>query len=209
MERNPELDAAELQLLDLKIENIELANWKLKAEKNLISESPTARGYFHLFDGVDDATVYDLMQRMDTWSAIHPEQPITFCINCPGGSVISGNALYDFLLELKTRGHYLTTKCFGMAASMGGVLFQAGHERVISPRSWMLIHEVQGIVAGSFSEMEDDMAFNERLQKQALKILSERSTLSERAIKTKWKRKDWWMDAPEALKFGFADRIEE
>lgn len=203
------LEGLEARNLELRNEQVELENWKLRTEKNLISESPTARGFFHLFDGVDDATVYDLMHRMDTWSAIHPNVPITFCINCPGGSVISGNALFDFLLELRRRGHHLTTKCIGMAASMGGILFQAGDERVITPRSWVLIHEVQGIVAGSFSEMEDDMRFNERLQEQALAILVERSTLSKRAIKAKWRKKDWWIDSAEAIKFGFADRIEE
>lgn len=177
-------------------------------ELQVIKSSSTAQGTFCLFDGVDDDTVHPLMMGMAHWSRNHPGAPITLLINSPGGSVISGFAFFDFLEELRRSGHRLTTKGFGMQASMGGIVLQAGDERVMSARSWLLIHEVQGLVAGSFSQMDDDMKFNERLQKQAVAILTARSNLSERAIKNRWKRKDWWLDATEALKSGFIDRIE-
>lgn len=198
----------EARKLELQIEQLELENWSVRVENNLVRSEPQAHGMFLLGDSVDDELVHTLMHDMTIWSTNHPSKPITLLLNTPGGVVISGFAFYDFLEELKRRGHHLTTKACGMAASMGSILLQAGDERVITPRSWVLVHEVQGLVAGSFSQMEDDMRFNERLQNQALEILSSRSTLSKVQIKKRWKNKDWWLDAPDTVKAGFADRIE-
>jgi ATP-dependent Clp endopeptidase proteolytic subunit ClpP len=198
----------EARYLQLRGDQLELENWQLETEIKFAKGSPEAKGLFLLGDTVDDGLIHSLMHDMTIWSANHPGQPITLLINTPGGVVISGYAFYDFLQELKGRGHHLTTKACGMAASMGSILLQAGDERVITARSWVLIHEVQGLVVGSFSQMEDDMRFNERLQAQALDILGERSNLSQTQIKNKWKRKDWWLDAPDTVKAGFADRIE-
>jgi ATP-dependent Clp protease protease subunit len=94
-----------------------------------------------------------------------------------------------------------------MAASMGGILLQAGSHRVLAPNAYMLIHEVSSLAWGGASELEDEVAFVKRLQDRILDILAERSTMTRQQIARKWKRKDWWLDAPEALRLGFVDEI--
>jgi ATP-dependent Clp endopeptidase proteolytic subunit ClpP len=169
--------------------------------------TPVARGRFVLDSAVAPASVARTISDMDTWSANHPGEDMTLVINSPGGVVIDGFALYDFCLMLKQRGHKIITEGLGMQASMGGILLQAGDERQMSPRSWMLIHEVQGVAAGSLAEMEDTMRFNERLQEQAIDILAGRSTFTKEEIKSRWERKDWWLSAEDALAGGFIDTI--
>lgn len=193
---------------ELKRQKLEHEVWKLGVERKRVENHPVAKGEFMFIGAVFEEPVHEMIEQMDIWSRNHPGDPITLVINSQGGVVVDGFALYDFIMELKRRGHSITTKGLGLQASMGGILLQAGDERVMTPRSWMLVHEVQGIAEGSFSDMKNVMKFNERLQNQALDILAERSNWSRRTIKTKWKD-DLWLSAQDALKAGFIDRIEE
>lgn len=199
----------EAKLLEAEIRETSAKAEMAELELKYLKARPQSKGHFAFVGPVHEDSVHRLIDKLEIWSETHPGGDINLTINSQGGSVIDGFAFYDYLQTLKSRGHKLTTVGVGMCASMGGVLLQAGDERIVSPRCWLLIHEVQGITAGSFSQMEDDMKFNERLQDQALDILAERSALSRRQIKNRWKRKDWWIDAREALKGGFVDRIEE
>lgn len=179
----------------------------LERQQKLIDGSPVASGEFFMLGPVDE-DVYELMLRMDIWSRNHPAADITLTINSPGGTVVDGFAFYDFLNTLKRRGHHITTRGIGMQASMGGVLLQAGDHRVMSKRSWMLIHEVQGLAEGSFSEMSNTMKLNKRFQDQALDILAAKAKWSKLKIRKTWTT-DTWLDAADALKAGFVDEVEE
>lgn len=191
----------EIRLVQLKAD---LAERELKD----LDSMEMGRGEFAFVGKVKEESVHDMIEKLSQWSSANPGEPITIIINSEGGNVFDGFAFYDYVQHLKNIGHHVTTIGIGMQASMGGVLLQAGTERIMTPRSWMMMHEVQGIVAGALSEMEDDMKQNRRLQDQALDILSERSNLTKAAIKKKWIRKDWWLSAEECLKSGFIDRIE-
>lgn len=199
----------EATLLEAEIRETSAKAEMAELELKYLKARPQAKGHFAFVGPVCEDTVHRLIDKLEIWSETHPGGAITLTINSQGGSVIDGFALYDYLQALKARGHKLTTVGVGMCASMGGVLLQAGDERIVGPRCWLLIHEVQGITAGSFSQMEDDMKFNERLQAQALDILAERSLLTRKQIQNRWKRKDWWLDAADSLKGGFVDKIEE
>lgn len=43
------------------------------------------------------------------------------------------------------------------------------------------------------------------LQRRLLAILAERSTMTVTAISRRWLRRDWWLDAEDAVSLGFAD----
>lgn len=163
--------------------------------------------YFH--GPVNALSSSDCIESAGFWARKRPGSEITIVFNSPGGGVFEGLALYDFIKDLRARGHKVVTKSVGMAASMGGILLQAGDERVMGPNAYMLIHEVSSGTMGKVSEMEDALEFSTRLQERLLGILAERSTMTTTQIKRKWKKKDWWLDAPEALELGFIDRIEE
>ncbi|GHW03033.1 hypothetical protein AGMMS50249_8190 [candidate division SR1 bacterium] len=52
-----------------------------------------------------------------------PDKDITMYINCPGGEVYSGLALYDTMQHVKCD---ISTVCIGLAASFGAVLLNGG-----------------------------------------------------------------------------------
>lgn len=162
---------------------------------------------FHTIDGeVNQRESATFIYNLGKWSR-QSKKPITVAINSPGGYVTEGLAMYDFAQMLRNQGIKLTTVALGEAASMGGILLQMGDKRVMTPSSWLLIHEVSGGSFGKTSELKDDLKFQERLQDLCLGILASRSTLSKAQIKKRWVKKDWWLSADEALNLGFIDEV--
>lgn len=146
-------------------------------------------------------------------SRLNPGKPLTVVLNSPGGSVIDGLALYDHIRDLSGRGHHMTVKVRGMAASMGGILLQAGDTRVVGPEALVLIHEVSGGALGRINDMEDRIAHTRRLWDRLADILSRGSKrhgkqgMTAEEIQTKAHKFDWWLDGNEAVALGFADQV--
>lgn len=162
---------------------------------------------YTFYDSVSSDSVKKAMEDISLWARRCPGCPITVIFNSPGGSVIDGLALYDFLLELRANGHYVETVALGMAASMGGILLQAGDKRIIGRNAVLLIHEASMGTGGKVSELEDELSFIKMLQDKLVEILAERSTMSQAAIKRKWHKRDWWLTATQAVDLGFADGV--
>lgn len=184
---------------------LEVMTWQ-RDECNTLAENDQHH-YYPFMGPVDGSTAKAAIATLTKWGRRDPGCDISIVFNSPGGSVIDGLALYDCIAELKAKGHKFTTVARGYAASMGGILLQAGDERVIGANAHMLIHEISSGAIGKFSEIKDEVAFLTRLQDRCVGILAERSTLTARQIKRKWERTDWWLDADETVRLGFADRI--
>lgn len=162
---------------------------------------------YTFYGHVDRNTVRDCMEDLGKMSRREPGADIRIVFNSPGGSVLDGLALFDFIQELRAAGHHIETVTLGMAASMGGVLLQAGDQRISGRNAHILIHEVSSLNMGKVSEMEDELQFCKKLQSKILDILAARSTLTKEQIRRRWTRKDWWLSAEEALELGFVDAI--
>lgn len=65
-------------------------------------------------------------------------EEITLYINSPGGEVISGLAVYDYIKIMKSP---VRTVTIGDAASMGAIIFLAGEKREMLPHTRILIHD--------------------------------------------------------------------
>ena len=162
---------------------------------------------YPFFGAVTGGTVQPCIATLGSWSRREPGCGITIVYNSPGGNVLDGLALYDFIEELKAKDHHITTVARGLAASMGAILLQSGHERVVGANSHLLVHEVSSGSHGKLSELDDEREFVNRLQDRCYGILAERSTLTSAKIKTRAKRRDWFLSSTEAVELGFADKI--
>jgi len=74
-------------------------------------------------------------------------------INSPGGSVVSGMAIYDTMQYIKCD---VSTICMGMAASMGAFLLAGGKKgkRYALPNSEIMIHQPSGGARGQATEIQ-------------------------------------------------------
>lgn len=162
-----------------------------------------------IIGGINRDIVEPLMMKFHQCTVIDPGCDITVVLNSAGGSVMDGLHLSAAVRFARMQGHRVTIIAFGYAASMAGILLQAGDVRVMSAESWLMIHEVAFSAAGKIGEIEDTYRFGERLKQQAADIFIERSggKLTAEVLRENWTRKDWWLSPAEALELGLIDEV--
>jgi ATP-dependent Clp protease protease subunit len=139
--------------------------------------------------------------------AENPERDVNLYINCPGGSVYSGLAVYDTIQFMNAP---VATICMGMAASMGAFLLSAGAEgkRSALPNSRIMIHQPSGGSSGTAADIEI----------QAKEIIYARERLNTLLAKHTGQPlervaedvdRDRFMSPGEAVDYGIIDRIVE
>ncbi len=82
-----------------------------------------------------------------------PDKDISIYINCPGGSIYSGLAIYDTMQFVKPQ---IQTICIGIAMSMGSLLLTAGAagKRFALPNSRLLVHQPSAGFEGQSTDIE-------------------------------------------------------
>lgn len=207
-------NAADAKLAGVEVKEAEYRLVKTKYEADREHEKRqdelAAHKYHHvyLFKGpVADDSVSKCMDQLTLWHRNEPKCDMEVIFNSPGGGVVSGMALWDHIQYLRAAGHKITTSTVGMAASMAGILLQAGDVRIMGKESWLLIHEGSFGAMGSVGEVEDTVEWVKKIGDRIADIFASRSKMSKAAIKRKWHRKDWWISSDEALRLGFVDEV--
>lgn len=195
---------------------IELERAEEKRRRELHADAYKDRTY--VLGGVDAASVAQCMAKLDAWHREDPTCSMMVTIDSPGGAVIPGFHLFDHILALRADGHQIDTRTRGYAASMGGILLQAGETRSMGPNATLMIHEVAFGAQGKIGDVEDWVDFAKLLWGRALDIFAERCAgaddevatkrLSRRALDSKSRRTNWWIKATDALAFGLVDKIQ-
>lgn len=137
--------------------------------------------------------------------ATDSNKDIRIYINSPGGSVYAGLGIYDTMQLIAPD---VSTMCTGMAASMGAVLLAAGEKgrRTALPHSRVMIHQPLGGAQGQASDIEITARQIMQLKHELYEILAKHSGTSIKSIEKDADR-DYWMTAPEAVKYGLVDNI--
>ena len=179
-----------------------------RAETTELAKDEHHRVY-RFVGSVTGASVAACVAKLTEWSRQTPGCDIEVVFTSPGGSVIDGFVLFDFVRGLSARGHRITVGVLGMAASMAGILLQMGDHRWVGREGWVMIHRASFGVSGSTYEIEDEVEWVQRLEKRILEIFVQRSggKLPARTIKKNWDRKDWWLTSEEALEHGVVDEV--
>jgi len=162
---------------------------------------------------VTDKSGADVIATLSDWSTENRRR-ILLRLFSPGGDVVAGLAVYDFVKQLQAAGIPVDTAALGWAASMATVLLQAGETRFVAFNSFVLIHEARTYYEEPFmekiSDTEQRVLFGRMLEDRCTRILCERSafTTQELADHPMVKgHQDWWIPAQEAIELGFADEI--
>ena len=140
--------------------NIEFSKIGLAAKKRDEAESLAQDKYHQVFvfdSEVNKTSVDYCIKQLNIWMRNQPGCSIEIVFDSPGGSVIAGLALYDFIQQVREAGHPVTTSAIGMAASMAGILLQAGDVRIMGKECWLLIHEISTLAVGKIGEIEDEV----------------------------------------------------
>ncbi|OIN95746.1 MAG: ATP-dependent Clp endopeptidase, proteolytic subunit ClpP [Deltaproteobacteria bacterium CG1_02_45_11] len=134
-----------------------------------------------------------------------PEKDINFYVNCPGGVVSAGLAVYDTMQYIKPD---IATVCIGQAASMGSVLLTAGTrgKRYSLPNSRILIHQPLGGVQGQASDIAIQANEILRIRDSLNEILAFHTGKDLEQIRLDTDR-DYFMSGLEAKEYGIIDHV--
>jgi len=180
---------------------------KEKNSSAKIQETFLEQRKIFLWGEVSDKSARDVTEKLLYLEAVDPGKEITFYINTPGGSITAGMAVYD---TMKLISSPITVVVTGMAASMGSILLCGADQgrRLLYPHSRVLIH--QPLISGQMIAVAVDIHIQakemERLRDELNKILADSSGMPLERIQKDTDR-DFYMTAPEAIKYGLADKI--
>src|ERR1700719_640145 len=102
---------------------------------------------------IDDVVANLIVAQLLHLESQDPDKDISIYINCPGGSIYSGLAIYDTMQFIKPE---IQTICVGIAMSMGSLLLTGGAKgkRFALPNSRLLIHQPSAGFEGQSSDIE-------------------------------------------------------
>jgi ATP-dependent Clp protease protease subunit len=134
-----------------------------------------------------------------------PERDINMYINCPGGVITSGLAIYDTMQLIRPP---IATHAVGMTASMGTVLLAAGTKgkRYALPHATIHIHQPLGGAQGQAVDIEIQAREILRLRTLLNSILAKHTGQPEDRIMHDTDR-NFYMNAEEAVKYGIVDQV--
>jgi len=134
-----------------------------------------------------------------------PEKPIHMYINCPGGVVYHGLAIYDTMQQVQAP---VSTIAVGVTASMGTVLLAAGTEeyRYALPHATIHMHPAGGSAQGYAPDVEIQYKELKRVEDLIHQLLSDHTGQTVEQIAADFDR-DRYMTAEEAVEYGLVDQI--
>lgn len=209
-ERDEAAAEARKKTAEAEVAEISLAA-KRRAEEDELAKNVHHKVY--VFDSdVNSSSVKSCKNQLTIWHRNCPNCEVEIQVNSPGGSIVDGFDLIDFIRDFRNKGHKVSMVAFGYAASMAGVIMQAADTRVMGKHAFMLIHEGSLGAIGDFGKVEDRLKLMENFHTKILELFEERakpknSKTTKAFIKKRWHRNDWWLPSEEALRLGFIDEV--
>ena len=158
---------------------------------------------------IDDDVANVIIAQLLFLEAEGQGKEIQMYINCPGGSVSAGLAIYDTMKYLESP---VGTTCVGMAASMGCFLLASGHPglRRSLPHARIMMHQPSqsGVVEGVAADIEIRAREILYMRGQMFELLARHTGQPLERIERDFDR-DRWMSAPEAQRYGLIDAVVE
>jgi ATP-dependent Clp protease protease subunit len=154
---------------------------------------------------INDEVANILIAQLLFLQAEKPEKDVYLYINCPGGGVYAGLAIYDTIQFMTAP---VSTICMGMAASMGAVLLAAGTKgkRSALPNSRIMIHQPSGGSQGTASDIEIQAKEILFARERINEILANHTSQSIEQVADDADR-DRFMSPAEAVEYGLIDQV--
>lgn len=134
-----------------------------------------------------------------------PDRQINMYINCPGGQIYSGLAIYDTMQQVRAP---ISTVAVGVTASFGTVILAAGTpgKRFALPHATIHLHQPLGGTQGQASDIEIQAKEILRLKEELNTILVGLTGRTHEDIERDTER-DFYMDGKAAMEYGLIDHV--
>jgi ATP-dependent Clp protease protease subunit len=154
---------------------------------------------------IDDTMANIVVAQLLFLQSEDSKKDIALYINSPGGSVTAALAILDTMNHIKPD---VSTTVVGIAASAGALLLSAGTKgkRFALPNAEVMIHQPSGGAEGRATDIEISAKQILKTRERLNQILSENTGQPLERVERDVER-DYFMDAPEAKKYGIIDKV--
>jgi len=170
---------------------------------NIKAEASSKSADVYIFDeiGTFGLTAQSFIEEIKSYK----DTPMSLHINCVGGDVFEGMAIYNVLKKRTAR---TTVYIEGLAASMGSVIALAGDEVVMAENSLFMIHNAWGGAMGEATEIRKTAALLDKISGEIADIYTKKTNLPYNRVK-EMMDEETWLSADEAFNLGFIDSISD
>jgi ATP-dependent Clp protease protease subunit len=156
---------------------------------------------------IDDQVANLIVAQLLHLESQDPDKDLSIYINCPGGSIYSGLAIYDTMQFIKPD---IATICVGIAMSMGSLLMAGGAKgkRFALPNSRLLIHQPSAGFEGQSSDIEIHAREILNIRKRIDEIYAHHTGQTFEQVHEDMER-DRFFKADQAVEYGLIDRVIE
>jgi ATP-dependent Clp protease protease subunit len=154
---------------------------------------------------IDDTIANLIVAQLLHLESSDPDKDISIYINCPGGSIYSGLAIYDTMQFIKPD---IQTICVGIAMSMGSLLLTGGAKgkRFSLPNSRILIHQPSAGFEGQASDIQIHAQEILNVRERIDQIYAEHTGQPLEQVHRDMER-DRFFNPEQALEYGLIDRV--
>lgn len=173
----------------------------------------TLGNHIYFYSAVSRDRCLDLIQQIRNLdSFLRSEQlsrgvsnrtPIWLHIQSGGGDLFAGLSIADQLGDIQSPIYSIVE---GVCASAATLISMSCSKRYITPNSFFLVHQLWTYWFGTHEEFKDEMKLQKLAMNKLYSFYSAKTGIKKSRIKEMLKR-DWWMDAEEALVNKFVDEI--
>ena len=156
--------------------------------------------------GVVDQNMADITQAQLLFlESLDASRDITFLLSSPGGSVLSGLSIVDTMEYVKPD---IACINLGLAASMGSIILSSSTKGKRSSLNFakVMIHQVSSGASGHVADNRISQMESEKYNYILFKMLAQNSGRDFDYVLDA-ARRDKWLNAYEALEFGFIDEV--
>ena len=156
---------------------------------------------------IDDQIANLIVAQLLHLESQDPDKDISIYVNCPGGSIYSGLAIYDTMQFVKPQ---IQTICIGVAMSMGSLLLAAGQKgkRFALPNSRILIHQPSAGFEGQSTDIEIHAREILKIRHRIDEIYALHTGQPFEQVHEDMER-DRFFKADQAVEYGLIDRVIE
>jgi ATP-dependent Clp protease, protease subunit len=154
---------------------------------------------------IDDEVANLVVAQLLHLEAEDPDKEVSLYVNCPGGVVYSGLAIYDTMQFIKPD---VRTICCGIAMSMGALILAGGAKgkRFSLPNGRILIHQPTGGFQGQSTDIEIHARETLALRARLDELYSEHTGQTIEQVHDDMER-DRFFTPEQALEYGLVDKV--
>ena len=126
-------------------------------------------------------------------------------INSPGGDCFEANEIVNVIRKFPGK---ITGEGGALVASAATYIAIHCEEFIMPENGLFMIHQPRGFTSGTQKDVKNYLELLEKMAETYFQAYLKKTTMKEDELKKKWEAGDFWMNAKEAKKYGFATSIE-